>query len=370
MIDPKRVVDGLDYHLSNGRLSLIQCFAEQEEGLSHLSLRSMLFFGGRVVSKYRWDLVHLGEQSFASARLRRICIPSSVQSIGKNCFCKCRSLREVIFEFGSKLRRIEKSAFADTHLKMIRIPSNVQFIGKWCFAQCKCLREIIFEFGSKLQRIEEEAFEEAGLKILRIPSSVEYIGDRCFYRCKSLCEMTFESESSLKGIGECAFDRTNLNGIEIQKKCEIMSGMSLIGFEEVEICSENPFFVKEGSLVKTSDKKICIRCVGQRDHVVIGKEIEVISRGCFCECESLCEIIFESGSKLRRIEKCGFSDSGIKMIAIPSSVEFIGKYCFSGCKSLYKITFESGHNLQIHGSAFEQTNLKDICIPLNVEFIE
>jgi hypothetical protein len=57
------------------------------------------------------------------------------------------------------------------------------------------------------------------------------------------------------------------------------------------------------------------------------------------------------------------------MIAIPSSVEFIGKYCFALCLSLCEITFESGQNLQIHGTAFEATNLKDICIPLNVEFI-
>jgi hypothetical protein len=108
--------------------------------------------------------------------------------------------------------------------------------------------------------------------------------------------------------------------------------------------------------------------------LLIPSSVKLIGRKCFDECKSLCEITFESGSKLQRIEKYAFNQSGVKMIRIPSSVEFIGEYCFSGdvyrSGSLCEITFESGSQLRrIDDRAFRNTGLKRIRIPSSVEFI-
>jgi hypothetical protein len=72
----------------------------------------------------------------------------------------------------------------------------------------------------------------------------------------------------------------------------------------------------------------------------IPSNVEMFGKYCFSECKSLCEVVFESNSKLREIDDLALSSSGIKTIRIPSNVEMFGKHCFSGCKSLYEVVFE------------------------------
>jgi hypothetical protein len=56
-------------------------------------------------------------------------------------------------------------------------------------------------------------------------------------------------------------------------------------------------------------------------------------------------VIFESVSRLSRIEKRGFIGTGLVEIILPSSVEFLSVLCFLGCGSLSSVTFESGSRL-------------------------
>jgi hypothetical protein len=66
-------------------------------------------------------------------------------------------------------------------------------------------------------------------------------------------------------------------------------------------------------------------------------------------------VIFESGSRLSRIEKEVFRGTGLIEIVIPSSVEFLGERCFSECESLSSVTFESGSRfLQIQEEVLTQ----------------
>jgi hypothetical protein len=61
--------------------------------------------------------------------LRSICIPSSVEKLGKDCFSLCESLSTVTFESGSKLSSIEEFAFAYcSSLSSICIPSSLKTI--------------------------------------------------------------------------------------------------------------------------------------------------------------------------------------------------------------------------------------------------
>jgi hypothetical protein len=49
--------------------------------------------------------------------------------------------------------------------------------------------------------------------------------------------------------------------------------------------------------------------------------------------KSLESVIFESGSRLERIEESAFAESGLKSIEIPSSVVVLGKESFCKCKN-------------------------------------
>jgi hypothetical protein len=49
---------------------------------------------------------------------------------------------------------------------------------------------------------------------------------------------------------------------------------------------------------------------------------------------------------LERIEESAFKRSGLKSILIPSSVVVLGKESFCECESLASVTFESGSRLE------------------------
>jgi hypothetical protein len=55
--------------------------------------------------------------------------------------------------------------------------------------------------------------------------------------------------------------------------------------------------------------------------VVIPASVEVLGEGAFSECKSLSSIIFESGSRLSKVEKWAFRDSELAEIVFPASVE-------------------------------------------------
>ena len=73
-----------------------------------------------------------------------ITIPSSVTSLGNNCFESCSGLTS------------------------ITIPSSVTSLGYWCFSYC------------------------SGLTNITIPSSVTYLGSKCFGFCSKLEKATFQ----------------------------------------------------------------------------------------------------------------------------------------------------------------------------------
>jgi hypothetical protein len=107
--------------------------------------------------------------------LSQIVIPSCVEFIAEQCFRRCKSLNELIFENDSNLKRIDKYAFSSSGLKSVQIPAKVESIGEGCFSHCESLNEVIFESDSNLKRIGKGAFSSCGVKSVRIPAKVEFI---------------------------------------------------------------------------------------------------------------------------------------------------------------------------------------------------
>jgi hypothetical protein len=99
-------------------------------------------------------------------------------------------------------------------VKTIHIRWNIECIRKYCFSECKFLYEVLFEAGSKLKRIKEHAFHGTGLKQIEIPSSVEFIGKHCFCGCQSLCVIRFQPgcKYKLQDLDEYGLDELGVNG--------------------------------------------------------------------------------------------------------------------------------------------------------------
>jgi hypothetical protein len=304
--------------------------------------------------------------------LEKILLPASLEDIGKWCFNRCRSLLEVRFESGSKLRVIGDQAFRESGLRKITLPSTLESLGPWCFSICSSLVEVNCEAESKLHVIPDSCFRGSGLVNIIVPRSVEVLGDSCFDSCKALTAITFEAGSQLKEICKIAFRGTRLAVLEIPPKSEKLSGTALSGVERVTVSNENPFFVIEKDfLVRSGDAKCLVRYLGSESTFVCSKEIDEIDEGCFAFRKCIEKVVFEGNSRLQRLGTEAFMGTSLREMIIPASVEIIEEGCFRKCVSLTTVEFEPKAKLrEIKALAFLGTQISEIEIPASCESLE
>jgi hypothetical protein len=162
-------------------------------------------------------LTRIDDCCFAFCRLKSICIPRSVELLGKGCFKGSSKafgrFERITFESYSRLTRINGFCFAFCLLKSISIPPKVKILGMCCFRGSKrhFARFEAVRFGSRSQlwRIGAFCFAFCSLKSICIPRSVEILGRCCFKGTRShhspLANITFEAESRLRFIGKSVF---------------------------------------------------------------------------------------------------------------------------------------------------------------------
>jgi hypothetical protein len=164
-------------------------------------------------------------------------IENVFESIAKGCFYKCKTLCEIRFKSGSKLKEFVSHVFQFSGLRSIQIPSSVQIIGDHCFDGCESLCEIRFESESKLREIGVRAFCASGLESIEIPKGVEKIGNGCFLLCSFLRETTLEPGSKLKEIDKSAFSESC--GIPRKSKSNVEDEFGWRCFDEWESLFES-----------------------------------------------------------------------------------------------------------------------------------
>jgi hypothetical protein len=264
----------------------------------------------------------------------------------------------VTFEFGFQLQEIGEGAFGafmGAEIRRITIPRSVKVLGASCFVNCKSLREVIFEDGSQLERIEGWAFTSANFSTIIIPANVIYVGDECFAGNESLKEVIFEPSDKPLKLGKMCYDRcVNLSHIEYgRNNLEICNAQSSLKFSY----EKDKIGTEVSGLLSITE-------------LAIPSHIKVLDEGCFSHCRNLREVIFDDDSPLSEIRDGAFEYTDICSIRIPAEVEVIGKKCFSGCFKLREVIFEEGSKLrEIGDGAFEYAHLETITIPATVEHI-
>jgi hypothetical protein len=97
-------------------------------------------------------------------------VAKAIRVIGKTCFCRSRneSLQiALVFEAGSVLQKIDDSAFANCSSRSVCIPGSVEVLGKSCFEGAK-IEELCWGPGSQLREIGESCFADCSLKLICI----------------------------------------------------------------------------------------------------------------------------------------------------------------------------------------------------------
>jgi hypothetical protein len=356
-----------------------------------------------------------------------LCIPASIEIIGRSCFRFCQSLGEIRISSASQLKRLDKFAFAFSDLRRLTIPSSVSEIGNSCFAFCKSLEEISFEINSQLKRIGKSAFNSSALKTMNVPRSVELICESAFNSCPRLEDITFENDSGLKRIEKSVFAGSALRRIVIPNSVSFIAGSAFVDTRVYCISIDGDgFHAVSGSFLYDRVSKKIVRYFGSEKAVIIPSFIEIIGSSCFEMIDSLEKVTFGENSQLRRIGKKAFAYSSLRKLMIPKSVEFIhglaflrtrlssillepgcdrfsihdgfaedlltgslafyfgnarkivvsksileiANFCFAMCKTIEEVTFEAGSSLtRIGNSAFAESSIRSILIPKSVEFI-
>jgi hypothetical protein len=106
--------------------------------------------------------------------------------------------------------------------------------------------------------------------------------------------------------------------------------------------------------------------------VFISKAVGILGQWSFVDCSSLRSVVFESESKLGKIESEAFRRcTALESLCLQSSVTAIFYHAFSQVTSLISLTFESGSNLKkIHGNVFSNClSLKSLFLPASVSVI-
>lgn len=264
-------------------------------------------------------------------------------------------------------------------IESVTIPKNCKIITSYAFYASN-IKKVIFEKGSKLKKIEEYAFyTKKVIPSVTIPKSVVTIEEGAFNA--GATKINFEKGSKFKyasnpkkGSYWWVNEWWSLDGQYAFKVLAEPSGKnpgraSLVNYD----ISENITALKIPNTVTSAvNKKYSVYSIGEDCFsnneffysVTIPKSCVYIESNAFGS-SYIEKVVFEKGSNLKQIGELAFSDTELTSITIPKSVERIDVEAFSS-SNLTKITFESGSKLKfIGGWAFDECDLGNVYLPNN-----
>ena len=124
------------------------------------------------------------KEKVARQDVQCVVVHAAVTEIMDDAFRGWTNLREVVFESGSRLRRVGDHAFAGTTLRGFAAPEGLREIGICAFMGCKNLREVKLNEG--LESLGKGAFRDSGVEEVHLPSSLRTMGEDVFVGCGSL----------------------------------------------------------------------------------------------------------------------------------------------------------------------------------------
>ena len=160
----------------------------------------------------KYNVVALGDNCFKESGIKAITVPSSVTSLGAECFAFCTSLKEISLPNVKSLG--ESCFYYCLKLAAISLPSAISLgagcfsscdgltsidlpraisLGDYCFQHCRHLTYIGLSYT--VTSIGQECFERCiSLKQITIPHNVTYLGSGCFRECYELEKIVFKGK--------------------------------------------------------------------------------------------------------------------------------------------------------------------------------
>ena len=319
----------------------------------------------------------IGSSAFCECNnLTQIVFPEGLQKIGSNAFYDCTSLNQVVFP--ETLLSIGENAFGhgdgkpSNKIKELCIPDSVTSIGRYAFSRCDALETV--SIGSGLATISDSTFYQCTtLKTLTLSEGLVTIGSSAFRGCTALEEVVFPS--SVKTIDSYAFrDCTALSQVVIPDAVTALNSYSFAGntalrsvvlgsgvksintytfedcgnLETLEVSAKNTTFHSSGNcIIKTSTKELVLgSAIAQ-----IPANVTSIGKYAFADRTALVSI--QIPDKVTKVDNYAFADcSNLEQVTMGSGLTTLGTNVFYNCSKLTQVQF--GSKLQTIGtSAFK-----------------
>ena len=146
-----------------------------------------------------YTVVALGDELFKFNNMESVTIPSTVTTIGTECFYYADDLKTVKLYKG--LKTIGDSAFGFAGLETVAIPSTVTSIGTEAFASCKNLKTVTMAASTNSVTVGSGVFEYcSSLEKADFLCNISSLPRRTFYLCGSLKEVNLSSKITEIGI--------------------------------------------------------------------------------------------------------------------------------------------------------------------------
>ena len=304
-------------------------------------------------------ITNLGDSAFANSYIRTAELPSSVASMGADCY-SYSSLSTLTFHENIALAEIPVWAFNGCYyLKNVTVPSSVTKIGDGAFISTS-LNSLTFAEGSKLNVIGVSAFEGCPLTTVEFPASVTIIGPCAFSSCYDLKNVTWESGSNLTSINHTAFEYcTALKSITLPDSLtevgyraffgsgleELTIGANLIdlgdgafsgcrSLQNISVSEENPNYTSMDGVVFSKDNTVlCMFPAGRSGSYTVPAYTVRIANYAFAEATSLTDVELNAG--LTEISGYAFSQcTTLNTPTLPASLITIGENAFEYCASM------------------------------------
>ena len=303
------------------------------------------------------SLTTIGENCFANSVLKSIHIPASVTSIGKDCFRETQ-LESITVEQGNPVYRAVGGCLIEIASSKLIIAckgsvipddGSVKVLGAFCFSANSRIKRL--DIPATVTTIEDFALCDCSLlRSVALPNSVTSLGNYCF---PDMIERILIPASVTSIDSECFAEAYNLT---------IYADEDSYASEFADdycIDLDYPENYKEkvvGSFICDDE---CLMCyVGEDTDVFIPERITFLGGSCFSSCNhvkrvylndrvtDLGEGVFDGCTSLEQVVLCGsFTElpymlfnncSGLKSIFVPKSVSRIDS-CFGGCTALESI---------------------------------
>ena len=295
-------------------------------------------------------ITEIQEYAFAQCDLlRKVTIPSSVITIGKHVFSRCKSLVSIIVADNNQYYCSDSQGALYNYNKTImirapaieniQIPDTVEIIATRCFSTNREVNMKNIKFPNSLKKFEEDSLNEARFEEITYSDSptLEIIDD---YTCSYMRASSLMIPKSCITIGNRAFISSSFDNIVFQQESSLTEIKSL-AFSQITTLTK---LILPESLVKIDTKAFQKSSI---EYVYIGELCDSIAIDAFSMCDKLQTINISVNNKNYSSFEGNIMDiaqttfifipQGLTNISFPSTLQTIGSTLLQSQNNLIKI---------------------------------